>query len=213
MASIRIAVVEDRDVVRYGLETVIGKIPKCQLVGVYSDIPDLNQQLQRDCPQILILDDTLPGVDTPNLVRRLKQEYPALKIIVFGSNLAASNIYEIYDANADGFVFKGDEVLDLLPQAVSSVIKGHVFISPHISVSVLSYKKSSKPIELTERLKIVLSLMALDFSVKEIAQTLGVSDKAVYNARDRLKELLKADNTAGILSRAIALKLIEPKDA
>src|SRR5260221_14373256 len=108
MASIRIAVVEDRDVVRYGLETVIGKIPKCQLAGVYSDIPDLNQQLQRDCPQILILDDTLPGVDTPNLVRRLKEEYPALKIIVFGSNLAASNIYKIYDANAEAFVFNGD---------------------------------------------------------------------------------------------------------
>lgn len=212
MASIRIAVVEDRDLVRYGLQAVIGKLENCQLTAVCADIADLNKQLQHDCPHILILDDTLPGIDTPNLVRRLKEEYPALKIIVFGSNLAASNLYDLYDANADGFVFKGDEVLDTLRQAVSSVIKGKVFISPDVSTSVLTYRKSSRPIELSERLKVVLSLMALDFSVKEIAQTLGISDKAVYNARDRLKELLHANNPADILSRAIALKLIEPKD-
>ncbi|GEM_PF-5090262 len=211
MSLIRIAVLEDRDLVRYGLQAVIGKLENCQLIGVCANVTELNQQLQRDCPHILILDDTLPGIDTPNMLRRLKDEYPALKIIVLGSNLAADNLYALYDANADGFVFKGDEILETLRQAVSCVTKGKIFISPDVSTSVLTYRKSSKPIQLTERLNVVLSLMALDFSVKEIAQTLGVSDKAVYNARDRLKELLNADNPAEILRRAVDLRLIEPK--
>ena len=184
MASIRIAVLEDRDLVRYGLKAVISQIENCQLIAVCATISDLNKQLRLDCPTILILDDTLPGIDTPNLIRQLKQGYPTLKIIVFGSNLAAANVYDLYDAEADGFVFKGEAVLETLRQAVASVIRGKIFISSDVSTSVLTYRKAHKPIELSERLKIVLSLMALDFSVKEIAQTLGITDKAVYNARD-----------------------------
>ncbi len=209
---IRLVVVEDRDLARYGLEAVIGKISSCKLVGVYSNIADLNKHLRQECPQILILDDTLPGIDTPNHVRRLKQEYPTLRIIVFGSDLAAANIYNLFDAEADGFVYKGEELLEAFTQAISFVTKGIIFISHHVSKSLLSYTKANKPIELTERLKVVLSLMALDFSVKEIAQSLGISDKAVYNARDRLKDELGAESTADILNRAVELKLIERKN-
>ena len=50
-------------------------------------------------------------------------------------------------------------------------------------------------------------------SVREFAEFVGVTDKAVYNARDRLKELLHANSAADILSRAIKLKLIEPKES
>jgi len=212
MASIRIAVLEDRDLVRHGLKAVISQIENCQLIAVCATISDLNKQLRLDCPTILILDDTLPGIDTPNLIRQLKQEYPTLKIIVFGSNLAIANLYDLYDADADGFVFKGAEVSEMLRQAIASVLKGQIFISSDVSTSVLTYHKTNKPIELSERLKVVLSLMALDFSVKEIAQSLDITNKAVYNARDRLKELLNANSPADILTRAEALKLIKPKD-
>jgi DNA-binding NarL/FixJ family response regulator len=212
MASVRIAVVEDREIVRIGLQTALEKIKECQLVGVFANIRELSRCLQEEYPQIVILDDTLPGIDIERFVRRLKQEYPGLRIIVCGSILAASSIYGILDAEADGFIYKGDELISQLPQAIAAVSKGEPFILPQYAKAVLNYTKSHKPVELTERLKEVLSLIALGFDVKQIAQTLGVTDKAVYNARDRLKELLNAKNAADILHRAVALKLIEAKD-
>lgn len=212
MTALRIVIVEDRDVVLIGLKHTILEMAGCKLVGAYATVGELNRCLQNDGPQLLILDDTLPGIDTESFVRRLKHEYPALKVIIFGSNLTAAKIYGLIDANADGFVFKGEQLSSVLTQAIDFARNGELFISPQLARAVLSYTKLNKPIELSERLKEVLSLIALGFEVKQIAQTLGVTDKAVYNARDRLKELLNADSAADILSRAIELKLIEPKD-
>src|SRR5260221_9436122 len=213
MTALRIVIIEDRDVVRIGLQTIIREMTGCNLVGAYATVVELNRCLENDGPQLLILDDTLPGIDTESFVRRLKHEYPALKVIVFGSKLTAAKIYGLIDANADGFVFKGEELLSVLTQAVSFASRGELFISPQLARAVLSYTKSNKPIELSERLKEVLALIALGFEVKQIAQTLGVTDKAVYNARDRLKEVLHANSVADILNRAIELKLIEPKES
>jgi DNA-binding NarL/FixJ family response regulator len=213
MASIRIAVVEDRELARLGLQAALARIEDCDLVGVFGNIRELSRCLQKDYPQIVILDDTLPGIDTERFVRRLKEEYPALKIIVCGSNLAASSIYAILDAEADGFIYKGGELISQLSQAIAAVSSGEPYILPQYAKAVLKYTKSHKPIELSERLKEVLSLIALGFDVKQIAQTLGVTDKAIYNARDRLRDLLNANGTGDILNRAIALKLIEPKDS
>src|SRR5258708_536488 len=213
MTALRIVIVEDRDVVRIGLKHTIEEMWGDGLVGAYPTVVELNRCLKNDGPHILILDDTLPGIDTEGFVRRLKHEYPALKVIVFGSDLTAAKIYGLIDANADGFVFKGEQLSSVLTQAIDFARNGELFISPQLARAVLSYTKSNKPIELSERLKEVLSLIALGFEVKQIAQTLGVTDKAVYNARDRLKELLHANSTADILSRAIKLKLIEPKES
>jgi two-component system invasion response regulator UvrY len=213
MTTLRIVIVEDRDVVRIGLQTTIREMPGCDIVGAYATVVELNRCLQHDGPQVLILDDTLPGIDTESFVRRLKHEYPALKVIMFGSDLTAAKIYGLIDANADGFVFKGEQLSSVMSQAIDFAKNGELFISPQLARAVLSYNKSNKPIELSERLKEVLALIALGFEVKQIAQTLGVSDKAVYNARDRLKELLHANSAADILNRAIKLKLIEPKES
>ncbi len=213
MTALRVVIVEDRDVVRLGLKTAISEMADCEVIGAYATITELNRSLQRDGPHILILDDTLPGVDTEGFVRRLKHEYPALKVIIFGSNLSASCIYGLIEAGANGFVFKGEQLSSVLMLALSMVSQGDLFISPQLAKAVLTHTQVSKPIELSERLKEVLSLIALGFEIKQIAQTLDSTPKAVYKLRERLRILLKANSNADILRRAYELKLIEPKDA
>lgn len=119
MASMRVVVVEDRDLARHGLQAVINKLENCQLVAGCADIAELNRQLQHDCPHVLILDDTLPGIDTVRFVRRLKNEYPGLKIIVFGSHLDANCISGLIDANVDGVIAKTEELLSVLSLALN----------------------------------------------------------------------------------------------
>jgi DNA-binding NarL/FixJ family response regulator len=210
--SIHIVILEDRDLVRMGLQTAIEEVSNCRLVGAFATIAELNRCLQRENAHILFLDDTLPGIDTQHFIRNLKQEYPALRIIVFGSHLTAANMCEMIDAKADGFVYKGEEMLHVIPQAIAFAARGELFFSPQLSKVVMNYTRTNKPIELSDRLKQVLLLIARDFTPKQMAQTLGISDKAVYSARDRLKELLNAETTAGIVSRAIELGLIDPKE-
>jgi DNA-binding NarL/FixJ family response regulator len=213
MSTIRIAIVEDRDLARKGLKATIGELADCAIVGICADIPSLGEVLKKESPQVLILDDTLPGVDTRSLVRRLKDEYLTLRIIIFGSNVAAAAVYELIDAGADGFIYKGEDLSSVLGQAIAFALKGKPFLSPHIALAVMNYTQSTKPIELTERLKAVLSLLALGFSVKETARTLNITPKAVYNARDRLKELLGVDSSADILKKAVALKLVKSTES
>ncbi len=210
MSALRIVICEDHEIIRLGLQTALSKIAFCQVVGAVATVGELNHCLQNDHPQIVLLDDTLPSIDIERFVRRLKQEYPSLRIIVCGSSLAASNIHSILDAEVDGFVYKGDELMSQLPQAITAVSKGEFFILPQYAKAVLNYTKSHKPIELSERLKEVLSLIALHFDVQQMAYTLKITDKAVYSARERLREALNAETTADILSRAIELKLIDP---
>src|SRR4051794_6704917 len=136
MSTIRVVIFEDRELSRLGLQTFIEHMPNCSLVGCYSDVSSLNQYLQQGSAHILVLDDTLPGIDTSNLVRRLKQAHPGLKIIVMGSNIAPSNIHAQFDAQADGFIYKGDNLGEVLTQGISSVSKGGVFLSPQIAKSV-----------------------------------------------------------------------------
>ncbi len=212
MDSVNIVILEDRDVVRMGLQLAIEKLSECRLIGAFSTPADLNQCLRRERVEILFLDDTLPGIDTQHFIRHLKQEYPGLRIIVFGSQLTAARICELMDATANGFIHKSEELMMVLPQAITFVMRGEPFFSPQLSRIFVDYTKTNRSIDLSERMKEVLLLIARGFTPKQMAQTLGISDKAVYSARDRLKEILNAETTAGIVSRAIELGLIDPKE-
>jgi len=66
----------------------------------------------------------------------------------------------------------------VLPQAIAFATRGELFLSPHLSKGFVAYTTTNKPIELSDRLKQVLLLTVRDFSIKEISQALGITDKA-----------------------------------
>lgn len=103
---------------------------------------------------------------------------------------------------------KDETVQELLVTAIHRVYQGSLFFSPVTSVIF----RGEMEITLPPRLQQVLRLTSQGYHVPEIAQALGISTRAVYAARTRLREVLDVQNDAQLGSEALRRGLLDGDD-
>ena len=199
--KVRILLVEDHEMTRMGLHVGIGKIEEFELIGEAINGVQGVKMAEKLTPDVILMDIGLPEIDGIEATRRIKEQHPNTKILMFTSREDEDDVFAALSAGADGYVTKGTNMLQLA-SAINAVNMGASWLDPAIARIVLnriSNKTTSSeknPAEfvkntgLTKRELEVLSLISDGLNNTEIAEKLiisGATAKAhVHNILQKL---------------------------
>ena len=210
-AKIRVLIVDDHAVVRQGLRMFIDLQDDMEVVGEGekgSDAIALAGQLH---PDIVLLDLVMPQMDGVEATARIKDVYPAARVIILTSFGEDEKVFPAIRAGAQGYLLKDIRPNELV-QALRDAFQGKVQLSPEIAQKLMEMAAGKSPAtektasvragptgalaELTERERDVLRLIAAGLNNREIAERIFVSEKTVKtHVNNILSKLDLADRT------------------
>lgn len=206
---IRAVVVDDHQLVREGLCSLLRHQEDMQVVGEAGDGRDAVRLVRECLPDVVIMDVTMPGLNGIEATRQILAECRATRVLALSAHGNRGAVTSMLDAGASGFVLK-DCAFAELAHAIRTVVRDHVYLSPPLAdVLVGAYvSRSSEPPQprgpaLTAREREVLQLLAEGVTTKETAARLHVSAKTVETHRRRIMQKLRIDGIAGLTKYAI----------
>ncbi|MEQ4720858.1 response regulator transcription factor [Nonomuraea sp. B19D2] len=174
---IRVLIADDHPVVRQGLRTFLDLHDDITVVGEAGDGAQAVELVAELAPDVLLLDLKMPVLDGLGALERLTGS--ATKVVVLTSVSDRSDVGPAMRAGASGFLYK-DVDPPALVQAVRAVHGGQVLLAPEAAEAMWSPQNDPPgPVQLTEREREVLALIAAGRSNREIARSLAVAEKTV----------------------------------
>jgi len=132
--AVRILVVDDHEIVRRGLRGLLETQPRWQIIGEAANGRDAVEKAAALCPDMVILDISLPG-DGLEAARRILQALPQTEVLILSYHDSPFMVRRALDAGARGYVLKSDAGHDLLA-AVEAVSQHKPFLSPAVAQGV-----------------------------------------------------------------------------
>jgi DNA-binding NarL/FixJ family response regulator len=205
---LRILLVDDHAIVRSGIRALLGRIPDAVIVGEADDGASALAFVERETPDLVIMDIGMKGMNGLEATRRLSGRVPLPKVLMVSMFGGEEYVVQALAAGADGYLLK-DSASDQLEQAVRCVMRGEQFLDPRISRELLELlvrrmAENGSPAQiLTARQREILQLVAEGHTTKEIAYRLGVSGKTVETHRAQIMDRLQIHDVAGLVRYAI----------
>ena len=132
-AKARLFLVDDEPAVRKGLELLLGGRPDLEVCGEAESGAEALALIPRVKPDLVVVDLTLKGSDGLELMRRLRQSRPELKLLVFSMHNQLSYVRTAFEAGAQGYVAK-DEGTEKLLEAIEALLAGKCYVTPNMAV-------------------------------------------------------------------------------
>ena len=126
---IKVLLVDDNAILAEAMSRVIGRDPRFTWVGWIETTETLVDQVNDQCPHVLLMDVDMPGVETFELVKLLSEKCPQTKVVMFSGHIREDFADEALDCGAFGYLHKDDEI-DVLLSNLEKVNAGEVVLSP-----------------------------------------------------------------------------------
>jgi DNA-binding NarL/FixJ family response regulator len=160
---------------------------------------------------VILLDLGLPGVHGVAGIPKLREAFPEAKILVLTVYDHKPVVLEALAAGAHGYLLKADRIQTIL-RGIDEVVAGGAPLNSHIARMILTTFNAVRPatpeIDLTDRERETLRLLAKGLIKKEIADQLGVSYHTVDTHVRNIYGKLQVHNLSGAVAKAIQLNLI-----
>ncbi len=206
---VKLMVADQHPITRKGLELIFANSRDIKFITAVSDGEAVFNALNEDTIDLLVCDIDLPKLNGISVIRRVKKEFPNVKILVFSAQNEDVYAVSTIKAGADGFVSKNEDLLTL-KEAIMKVYLGGVYISPKLSKKFSTESDSGKKPyykKLSAREIEVLKLLSNGKRNKEIAEELTINEKTVSTYRARLMKKLKVTNLIDLVDQAKNLNL------
>lgn len=208
--SISVFLVDDHAVMRDGLRMLLEAQPDIEVIGEAGDGLEAVDQIVPLCPDVVVVDIAMPGLNGIEVVHRIREDCPKTQFLILSMHSTAEYIFRALQAGVQGYVLKesaGGEVVD----AVYSVHAGRRYLSQEISDKVITSFVSQNPLaseesplkRLSPREREILQLVVEGSTRTEIADRLALSPKSVDTYRHRLMEKLGVGDLPGLVKFAI----------
>jgi two-component system invasion response regulator UvrY len=203
----KILVVDDHAVVREGIRRLLATISGAEIheAATAQDAMALSRSIS---PDVVVLDINLDGSSGLELLRRLKAENVASRIVMFTMHSEPSYAMRALKAGAAGYVSKSAEAGELVT-AVRKIASGDRYLDRSMaSELVFSSAFTEDPLhKLSNREVEILRFLGEGKSLAEIAATFGIAYKTVANSCSRLKEKLGVERTADLIRLSVERRI------
>ena len=207
MPALRVLVVDDHPLFRYGLSAALAAAPDTAVVGEASGGGMAVSMAATLRPDVVVMDLNMPDLGGVEATRRIVAQAPGVRVLVLTMFDDDESVFAAMRAGALGYLLKASRPTQIV-RAVRSVGEGEAIFSPAIAVRLLAYfatapreRVEAFP-ELTARERDVLRLMAAGRGNTAIARSLVLSPKTVRNHVSNILRKLHVADRAQAVSRA-----------
>lgn len=206
MQEVKVYIVDDHQLIIDGVKLMLANTPY-KIVGESKSAINALSEIVALHPDIVITDISMPEMTGVELVRRLKQQNSALKILVLSMFDNPALLSDLMQSNINGFVLK-DKGKDDLIFAIEQISKGQIYFSQEIMQHLLSFKKNSDLPRLTLREIEIIKLLDQGLSSAQMADKLFISENTVETHRRNILRKTDTHSATELLRYARDNKLI-----
>lgn len=212
-SAVQVLIADDHPIFREGLAKVISRDPRLQIVAEAENGDAAIALLTEFRPEVAVLDMNMPGQDGFAVVRAAHEAKLAVKVIILTMHNNEELFHSALDLGVAGYVLKDGAITEII-NAIRAVAAGRNYFSPELSTYLLnrtnraaSFSQRRPTIhDLTATERRVLKLIAEEKTSKEIAETLGVSQRTIEHHRAHICEKLDLHGFNALVKFAITHK-------
>ncbi|KRT55541.1 two component transcriptional regulator, LuxR family [endosymbiont of Ridgeia piscesae] len=194
---IRVLLVDDHELVRTGVKSILTQVPDISVVGEAGSGETAIQMVQQDRPDVVLMDVNMPGIGGIEATRRLLRIAPDLKVVALTMLDNEPFPARLNEVGAMGYLTKGCPADEMI-QAIRSVFRGQPFVSSDVARKhiLTDWKRhSATPFQGLSSRETQVMLMILEGQRnQEISDGLSLSPKTVSTYRQRIYEKLDVRN-------------------
>lgn len=212
---IKVGIADAHPATRAGIRLALESVNRFEIVGEAGDGSGTLALLRSSKPQVLTMGLRMPGIHGLELIRLVKSENPAVRILVLTAWSEQTYAVQAFRAGASEFLTKATSATDLV-EAVSKVASGGMYVSITTAEQLAQHvgeEKGALPHQrLSKREFDVFMRLASGQSVAAIAEALGVSPKTVSTQRTQILEKMELPHEAALVKYALLHELVEDDD-
>jgi len=213
--TIRVMLVDDHEIVRLGLITLIDDLDDMEVVGEAGNAADAVTTALRVKPDVVLMDIRMPGEGGIEATRQITAQLPQTKVVMLTSFVDDELLVHAINAGAVGYVLKQVGNEELL-RAIHAAARGEALLDPSTTARLLSrVREKERKTEsdafrdLSDREMEVLAEVARGKSNTEIGQVLNLSEYTVRNYLSNIMEKLHLSNRVELAVYAVQHHLFE----
>jgi DNA-binding NarL/FixJ family response regulator len=209
MKQLRIIIVDDHEVVRLGLRTLLNRHPNFHVIDEAGTAREAIEKTLNQQPDVVVMDARLQGGSGIEACREIMDEAPDIKVIILTSYAEDELLFDAISAGAAGYVLKqigGDELV----RSIESVGRGEALLDPSLVQKVFARvreaarkEEAAAFAELTDQELRVLAQVAEGKTNREIAQVLYLGEGTVRNYVSSILSKLNLTNRAEAAAYAV----------
>lgn len=180
---LNVVLAEDHSTVREGIKMLVNAQLDMRVVGEASNGSNAIETVREKRPDVVVMDISMPEMNGLKATKKLKAEFPKVKILTLTRHADDSFLEQLIAAGANGYVLKQSAPTELI-NAIRTVGGGNSYLDPTLTNKVMGGffsrgLRGERQTEMTGREAEIVRLIAWGFSNKEIASRLGLSVKTV----------------------------------
>jgi len=215
MAKQRILLVDDHEVVRLGLKSLLERHPQFDIVGEAGLAREALEQVEALQPDVVVMDIRLPGTSGIEACEEIVNHHPNTKVIMLTSYAEDEMLFSAIRAGASGYILKQIGSDDLI-KALEAVGRGEALLDPAVTQRVfqevrraVKEEEASAFAHLSQQEKHVLLLVSEGKTNREIAKNLFLGEGTVRNYVSSILSKLGVNNRAEAAAYAVEHNLRE----
>jgi two-component system response regulator FimZ (fimbrial Z protein) len=208
---INISIADNQPVVMHGIKCFFKCHSQVSVVDTVFHLKDIEHSLKVKKPSILLVDIELEGLHSINSLKKIAQDYPTTKILIY--TCASEKLFGVTSlkAGASGFISK-NESLENIEKAILKVAAGHTIFSDLVHRSIIRSARVNAEErmyrKLSSREKEVLNYLIIGKKNNEISELLGLHEKTVSTYKLRLLNKLNVTNLIDLVNKAQTLEIV-----
>lgn len=211
---IRVVLIDDHDLLRRGIKTMLESEGDIEVVGEGSDGAGAAKLVEEASADVVLVDVIMPHKDGIEATREIKDAHPNVAVVVLSGHDEQRFVFDAVKAGASGYLLKTAE-LDEVVSTVRAVARGEMQLDPELATQVLTEFEGYRTQDvaeafqpLTPREQEILKLMSEGLPNKAIASRLSISERTVTTHVANIYSKLHVNNRVSAIQEAMRRRIL-----
>jgi DNA-binding NarL/FixJ family response regulator len=212
---VRVVLVDDHDLLRRGIKTMLETEGDIEVVGEGSDGAEALEIVERTLPDVVLIDVIMPNKDGIETTREIKDAFPKVEVVVLSGHDEEQFVFDAVKAGASGYLLKTAELEEVV-KTVRAAAKGAPQLDPGLADKMLNEFQTYQKHEvaevfqpLTPREKEILGRMSDGLPNKTIASRLSISERTVTTHVANIYSKLHVNNRVSAVQEAMRRRILD----